>query len=118
MTEIAVLAQADINEVNKTAHTIKSRLEALDNANKKAITQPVRATLPEPAASRNVTDAVRSRRKHRMTGGMLTPSVETARGSLHPNIASPAVLGARMFSPPADKSEIECSSATGKSRRC
>ena len=35
--------QADINEVNKTAHTIKSRLEALDNANKKAITQPVRA---------------------------------------------------------------------------
>ena len=34
--------QADINEVNKTAHTIKARLEALDNANKKAITQPVR----------------------------------------------------------------------------
>ncbi len=46
----AVLVQADINEVNKTAHTIKSRLEALDNANKKAITQPVRATLLEPAA--------------------------------------------------------------------
>ncbi len=45
--------QADINEVNKTAHTIKARLEALDNANKKAITQPVSRVLI-PAAQSNI----------------------------------------------------------------
>ena len=46
------MVQADINEVNKTAHTIKTRLEALDLANKKAITQPVCAAVSYPAATR------------------------------------------------------------------
>lgn len=40
--------QADINQVNKTAHGIKSRLEALDAANKKALTQPVNLFIPCP----------------------------------------------------------------------
>ena len=41
LTRLRFALQADINEVSKTAHTIKARLEALDNANKKALTQPV-----------------------------------------------------------------------------
>lgn len=40
--------QAEINQVNKTAHGIKSRLEALDSANKKALTQPVRHAARAP----------------------------------------------------------------------
>lgn len=35
--------QADINEVNKIAHTIKARLEKLDGDNAKALKQPVGA---------------------------------------------------------------------------
>lgn len=34
--------QGDINEVNKTAHTIKARLEKLDADNAKALRQTVR----------------------------------------------------------------------------